>query len=131
MKAELDKRKVKYPANAKKNALEALLREHGVDPDKVKKEEAPEEKKESDSLEVKDDATITVDPTKTEYEKVDIYGLRDDHTLGYVRTYSREMHGAEYIKLANDFITNPRHGYRSLRMEPHNPDAVKAAGGER
>ena len=138
--AKLDELNVPYKKSANKAELEALLAKNmpantgenlGDSENGAADEEASKGENTSNPENAGSTNNAVGDSVENEHEKVDIFGLRDDGQIGYVRTYSRERHGDDYVKLANQFVRAPKHAYRKLQVVEHNPAIVAAAGGEK
>jgi len=153
LKAKLDEAKVTYKSNATVAELETLLKQYQDDyvartiaktpsettlpagetqePDASTEPDAPTEASPdapASSVDVPDDAEITSTPTTTTYEKVDIYGMRDDGKYGYVRTFARDRHGDGYLEMAHQFVNNPSNVNRLLQVLDYDPAAALDRG---
>jgi len=151
LKAKLDEAKIVYKKTASVPELTALWEQYEADkvarelaqgtttvpagetqePDASTEPDAPTEASPdapASSVDVPDDAEITSTPTTTTYEKVDIYGMRDDGKYGYVRTFARDRHGDGYLEMAHQFVNNPSNVNRLLQVLDYDPAAALDRG---
>ena len=145
LKAALDERGIAYDAEATNAELEALLKpaleaeaealaKAKAEEARLADEAAAKAKAEAEAKakeEAEKEPKIQVKQTKAKYDKVDIIGLREDGRIGYVRTYSLEMHGQDYLAKAEEFAYSEKHLPRQYKVVEHDPERVAYWGGER
>ena len=111
-RAELDQRGVKYPEDAKKNDLEKLLEEteQGELSPKAQKlqDKADEEKKATQHTKTSETKLV-----KSGYDGKGAVAIVKGNL--YIRTYTKDNHGNDYKKLAEEFCS-PSNSHNGCRM---------------